>query len=81
MEVTEDTGTIGVAFTLHRSSGTFVPGVETTAQRLVSGVGVDVVHIDLSHHKEEWTVAGRFEFRCFQYLRVETRRVLEETYN
>lgn len=79
MKVTEDTSTIGVALLLHRRSGTLVPGVEATAKCLVGRVCTDVVHIDFSHNKEEWTVAGRLEVSRFQYLRVKAWRMLQKT--
>ena len=79
VELTEHTSAIGRALSLHRGSGALIPSVEATAQRLMSIVGVDVTQVNLTHHKQEWIVAGVFEIRCTQNFRVEARRVLEET--
>lgn len=68
VEVTKDTSTIGVALSLNGRGGTLMPSVEATAKCLMGRVRTNVVHIDLSNHEKEWTVAGRLEVIRFQYL-------------
>lgn len=68
VKVTEDTSSIGVALSLYGRGGTLMPGVEATAECLVGRIRTDVIHVDLSNHKEEWTVAGGLEVSRFQYL-------------
>lgn len=45
----------------------------------MSFISIEVVHVNFTDHIEERTVTGGFKFRGAQHLRVETRRMFEET--